>query len=224
MQEIATVFNALAAILVIASFLMKGMIRLRVTAIVSNTFNFVCAALTLSPIGLIEYGIALPVNVLRLREMLRLVQKVKLASTGDLSMDWLKPFMSRREAKAGEVIFVRGDAADRMFLIGSGRYRLIESKIELGVGQMVGEMGLLTEGNARTQGFECLESGDLFSISYVHVRELYYQNPEFGFYFLGLTSRRLLDNIARLEAELARRPPPSSLPIDPTAPAVSEGA
>jgi CRP/FNR family transcriptional regulator, cyclic AMP receptor protein len=221
MHDIATVFNALAAILMIASFVMKGMIRLRITAIASNVFNFVYAALSLSPIGLIEYGIALPLNVLRLREMLRLVQKVKLASTGDLSMDWLKPFMSRQAASAGEVIFSRGDVADRMYLIGSGRYRLIESGIELGIGQMVGEMGLLTEGNARTQGFECLEAGDLFSISYEHVRELYYQNPEFGFYFLGLTSRRLLANIARLEAELARRPP---LPTNPAAVAASEGA
>jgi len=220
MHEIATVFNALAAILVIASFFMKGMIRLRIAAIASNVFNFAYAALTLSPIGLVEYGIALPLNVLRLREMLRLVDKVKLASTGDLSMDWLKPFMSRREVKAGDVVFVRGDVADCMYLIGSGRYRLIESGIELGCGQMVGEMGLLTEGNARTQGFECLEGGDLFSISYVHVKELYYQNPEFGFYFLGLTSRRLLANIARLEAELARRP---LQPANNVAVAASEG-
>jgi CRP/FNR family transcriptional regulator, cyclic AMP receptor protein len=43
----------------------------------------------------------LPLNSLRLYQMLQLVKKVKAASRGDLSMDWLKPFMSKRSAKAG---------------------------------------------------------------------------------------------------------------------------
>jgi len=40
---------------------------------------------------------------------------------------------------------------------------------------------------------------------YQQVKELYFQNPQFGFYFLRLTSERLFDNIARLEQELARK-------------------
>jgi len=39
--------------------------------------------------------------------------------------------------------------------------------------------------------------------SYSQVKQIYYQNPEFGFYFLRLTSARLFRNIARLEDELA---------------------
>jgi hypothetical protein len=35
------------------------------------------------------------------------------------------------------------------------------------------------------------------------VRELYFQNPEFGFYLLRLTSERLLQEVARLERTLA---------------------
>src|ERR1700738_5171614 len=34
--------------------------------------------------------------------------------------------------------------------------------------------------------------------------ELYFQNPQFGYYFLVLTSQRLLQNIARLEAIIAQ--------------------
>ena len=33
--------------------------------------------------------------------------------------------------------------------------------------------------------------------------EIYFQNPEFGYYFLRLSSDRLLQNIARLETLLA---------------------
>ena len=34
--------------------------------------------------------------------------------------------------------------------------------------------------------------------------EIYFQNPQFGYYFLVLTSQRLLENIARLEGIIAQ--------------------
>ncbi|MGZ5823941.1 MAG: hypothetical protein ACXWJ2_08370, partial [Hyphomicrobium sp.] len=37
---------------------------------------------------------SLTLNVVRLREMLRLVARVKSASEGDLNVEWLKPFMA----------------------------------------------------------------------------------------------------------------------------------
>jgi len=37
------------------------------------------------------------------------------------------------------------------------------------------------------------------------VKQLYFQNPKFGFYFLQLTSRRLFENVARLEKRLAEK-------------------
>lgn len=40
---------------------------------------------------------------------------------------------------------------------------------------------------------------------YERFEELYFQNPQFGLAFLKLTSQRLFQNIARLEAELAER-------------------
>ena len=39
----------------------------------------------------------------------------------------------------------------------------------------------------------------MLTITYDKLLELYFQNPEFGYYFLRLTSERLLQNIARLE-------------------------
>jgi len=41
-------------------------------------------------------------------------------------------------------------------------------------------------------------------ITYGQVRQLYYQNPTFGFFFLQLTSARLFENIKRLELEVAQ--------------------
>jgi hypothetical protein len=38
---------------------------------------------------------------------------------------------------------------------------------------------------------------------YDEVRALYFENPEFGFYFLKLSSNRLLHDLARAEQMLA---------------------
>ena len=70
-------------------------------------------------------------------------------------------------------------------------------------GEIFGELGLLTSEKRRTQSVECIESGHVLTISYDKVRELYFENPEFGFYFLRLTSERLLQQVALLEGMLA---------------------
>ncbi len=63
---------------------------------------------------------------------------------------------------------------------------------------MFGELGLISPGNVRTQTVECLADGPpALAASYQMVKELYFQDPEFGFYFLRLTSERLFQNISR---------------------------
>ena len=205
------ILQSIAAIFVIASVTMKGMVRLRVSSMVSNVFDLLAAAMSFSIVGVVKYGIVLPVNAIRLREMMRLIKRSELAASGGApTMEWLKPFMHRRPAKAGEMIFKKDDPADRMFLVATGKFELVESGIEFANGGMVGELGLLSPDNHRTQSLRCVHSGDLYEISYDHVRELYFQNPEFGFYFLKLTSKRLFENIAHLESELAKRPAASA--------------
>jgi len=45
----------------------------------------------------------------------------------------------------------------------------------------------------------------VLTATYQQVKELYFQNPQFGFYFLRLTTERLFENIGRLEKELAKK-------------------
>jgi CRP-like cAMP-binding protein len=135
--------------------------------------------------------------------MLQLTKQVKAASLGDLNMDWLKPFSHGRSVRRGEIIFRKGDTAKDMFFIASGRFQLAEMGIEIGAGHVVGELALVAPDRARTQTLECIESGDIIVISYDQIMQIYYQNPEFGFYFLQLISKRLFENITRLENEVA---------------------
>jgi CRP-like cAMP-binding protein len=92
-----------------------------------------------------------------------------------------------------------------MYNIVSGRFRLVESGIELPVGAIVGEFGMLSPSNVRTQTLECIGSGVILSVSYTQVEQLYVQNPAFGFYFLRLASGRLFQNIETLEQRLAQQ-------------------
>jgi CRP-like cAMP-binding protein len=194
----------LGAALAITGSAMKTIIPLRVVGIATNVVGlFVAVAMRNHP-GIVVNLILLPLNAVRLVQMLRLIRKVKKASNSDLSMDWLKPFMTRQVVGMGEILFAKDDVATCMFFTVTGRYRLRESGIEIAQGQVVGEMGFLSPENRRTQTLECIESGELLTITYDQLRQLYFQNPEFGFYFLRLTSQRLFQNMAAVEQELAQ--------------------
>jgi CRP-like cAMP-binding protein len=92
-----------------------------------------------------------------------------------------------------------------MYYVVNGRYRLVESGIEIPPGEIVGELGMLSPSHQRTQTMECVEGGVMLKLTYKEVEALYFQNPEFGFYFLRLATARLFQNIERLEDRLAHR-------------------
>lgn len=202
-MSIAELAGYVAALLVFLTFYMKTMIPLRIVGICSN-----CVFIAYGYLGglypvLVLHIILLPLNGLRLRELLRLTKQVSEAAKGDLKMDWLKPFTSTRRLKSGDVLFRKGEPADALFFIVSGRFRLPELGIDILPGQVVGELALLAPDVSRSQTLSCMENGEVLQITYEQVRELYYQNPEFGFYFLQLSTRRLFENIGRLESQLA---------------------
>lgn len=193
-----------AAVLVFATFWMKTMIPLRVLGLASNVLFIGYGYLAGAYPPLVLHVLLLPLNVLRLRQMLQLSQQVAQAAAGDLNMEWLKPFTSSHTMNAGDVLFRKGEPADRMFFVVSGQCRLLESGVDIARGDVVGELALLSPDKTRTQTLQCLAAGKLLEISYGQLRQLYFQNPKFGFYFIELISKRLFENIARQEAEISR--------------------
>ena len=192
----------LGALLTLGTYSMKTMIPLRIAGLCANCIFIVYAYFAPVYSQLLLHAVLLPINVTRLYQMVQLIEKVKLASQGSLSMDWLKPFMSRRPCKAGEVIFRKGDLSSAMFYTVTGRFKLNEIGTEVLPGQVIGEIGLIAPDNKRTLTFECIEDGELLTISYGQVKQLYFQNPAFGFYFLQLISQRLFQDIARLQEKI----------------------
>jgi len=196
---IANVLALIGAIFFVATLLMRTMVPLRVTGIISDVFFIGYGVLSGTVTTLMLYLLLLPINIFRLGQMLKLVKRARIAAGGDLSMDWLKPFMTRRKYGKGDVLFRKGDRANEMFFTVTGKFLVTELGIELPPGRLVGELGFLSPDNRRTQSLECTEDGHMLAITYDRLLEIYFQNPEFGYYFLRLSTERLLQNITRLE-------------------------
>src|SRR6478609_9674677 len=189
-QHAGTAGALFASIFVVATTTMKTMTPLRVFGILANVVLIVTAIPTHNFLVMGVQVVMLVVNSYRLHQMLQLVRDVKKSVNSDLSMEWLKPFMTERQCAAGEILFYKDEKAEDMLYIVSGRFKLVESGIVLPVGAIVGELGMMSPSNMRTQTLECVEAGLVLSVSYTKVEELYVQNPAFGFYFLRLASAR----------------------------------
>lgn len=194
-----------ATVFVVATTTMKTMIPLRIFGILYNLVLIGTAIPAHNYFVIVVQTVVLVINSYRLHQMLQLIRDVKRSVNSDLSLDWLKPFMTERNYSAGDVLFYKDEKAEDMLYIVSGRFRLVESGIELPVGAIVGEFGMLSPSNVRTQTLECIQSGLVLSVSYSKVEELYVQNPAFGFYFLRLASARLFQNIATLQQQLEQK-------------------
>jgi hypothetical protein len=196
----ANMLALIGATLYVVTLMVRTIVPLRVIGIISMVFFIAYGALAGAVATFLLYLLSLPINVIRLRQMLTLVKKARLSAQGDLSMDWLRPFMTPRKCKKGEILFEKGDLAKEMFYTVSGNFRIKEIGIELPPGRVLGELGFIDPNNKRTATVESLENGEVLTITYDRLLELYFQNPEFGYYFLRLTTERLMQNIARLEA------------------------
>jgi CRP/FNR family cyclic AMP-dependent transcriptional regulator len=187
----------------IASYSMRTIIPLRIAGILSSVF-FISYALLMHlwPMLLTELVI-LPLNILRLFQMFRLLRQVEEAAKSDFALDWLEPFARNKTYEPGQILFHKGDYANHLLLIHTGRFRLKEAGIELGSGELVGELGFLSRGNQRTMTLECIEAGSAGSVTYKDIQQLYYQNPKFGFFFLRLISNRLFENLERARQKTA---------------------
>ncbi len=211
-QHAGTVGAVFASVFVIATTTMRTMIPLRVLGILTNLVLIATAIPSRNYLIIVVQALVLVLNSYRLHQMLQLVRDVRKSVNSDLSMEWLKPFMTERQCAAGEIMFYKDEKAEDMLYIVSGKFKLVESGIVLPVGAIVGELGMLSPSNMRTQTLECIEGGLILSVSYTKVEELYVQNPAFGFYFLRLSSARLFQNLETLQQQLNQQTASAAAP------------
>src|ERR1700755_110971 len=121
-QHAGTAGALFLSIFVVAATTMKTMIPLRVFGILVNLVLIGTAIPTHNYLTMAVQVVMLLVNSWRLHQMLQLIRDVRQSVSGDLSMDWLKPFMTERNYNSGEVIFYKDEKAEDMLYIVSGRF------------------------------------------------------------------------------------------------------
>lgn len=197
--KFANVLALMGAILYVVALMVRTIVPLRIIGIISILFFIAYGAMAGVVTTFLLYCFSLPINIIRLRQMLNLTKKARISAQGDLSMDWLRPFMSPKKYRAGQVLFHKGEVAKEMFLTVTGKFLVTEIDVEIPPGRFFGELGFVAPNSRRTQTVKCIDDGDVLSVTYERLLELYFQNPQFGYYFLRLTSERLIQNIERLE-------------------------
>ena len=173
----------------------RTMIPLRIAAIASCTLFLAYAALKGNIPPLVINAILLPLNIQRLHSMTELIRKVDVAAQGDLNYDWIKPYLQERLFKAGEVLFTPADSATEAFYIVTGEVELVEISKTVGPDTLIGEMGLFSQSNMRTMTARCKTDVEAGVITYDEFKQLYFQNPQFGFYLTRLIMARAQDNM-----------------------------
>ena len=193
------VIGYVALLLLLASAAMRTIIWLRILAIAAN-------------IAIIAYGVAtarypiaafgaviLVINAWRLwemRKLLALTRAATAAGSAPITVDWLLPYMRPLALPADTVLFRRGDAADSMYFVSKGTIRFEELDVEIGEGTLFGEIGIFSDHQVRTATAKSHGPCSLLVVSGEKVRELFFQNPEFGFFLVGLITKRLAEDAA----------------------------
>jgi len=184
---------------VLTTFCMSTMVPLRVIAIFSNVLFATFGALSHIYPVLVLHLVLLPVNVVRLIQILRLIQSISAAHASDLSVHSLLPFMSHRFANAGQVLMSKGDKADRMYYLVDGQMEVRELGKTIESGAILGEIGIFARDQKRMATVVCVTDCELYEMSESKAKQLFFQDRSFGLAVLQLIIGRLLENIKLLQ-------------------------
>jgi CRP/FNR family transcriptional regulator, cyclic AMP receptor protein len=169
----------------------KTIIPLRIAAIVANFLAMIYSFSHGTYPTVLLNAVMLPINGWRLHSMYSLIKDTDAAVKGDMNVEWLLPYTRPQKFKAGDVLMARGDYATAAYYIISGEVEVVDMNRTLGKGTLLGEIGLFTPDGRRTRTVRCKTDVQTAVIDYDRFKELYYQNPEFGFRLLQLVVQRL---------------------------------
>jgi CRP/FNR family cyclic AMP-dependent transcriptional regulator len=146
-------------------------------------------------------AILLPINAKRLAEIIKLTKQIEQTTVESPVTEWLLPHMHLRKHKAGKVLFRKGDVADEIVYVASGKLKLQGIDHFIVPGELIGEIGLFSTEKVRTMTVVCDTDCELYQMTDAQIYRLYYQNPKLGFFFMRLIVERLLRDVKRCAIE-----------------------
>jgi sigma-B regulation protein RsbU (phosphoserine phosphatase) len=123
-------------------------------------------------------------------------------SSEKMTCPWPLEYMKLETFKKGEILFKKGDKADKMFYISKGALRLTEIDKVIGEGQIIGEMGVFSPYNQRTASAVCEEDMEAYTMGRDEVLEMFTCDPFLAISLIQLSVKRFIEN---LRAETAAR-------------------
>jgi CRP/FNR family cyclic AMP-dependent transcriptional regulator len=201
MDQFGYVLGFVGAALMLASYMMKSMLPLRVVALLACLFLVAYGALLKALPTLLLYGALIPINIKKTLQIRKLVQSIENARADTPVSEWLLPHMHRRTAKAGTVLWRKGDEAKEMLYLEQGSLKLPEYGEMLIPGALVGEIGLFAPDNRRTLTLQCETDCVLYSLNAEEMALLYFENPKLGFHVMRLIVARLMHDADKARAE-----------------------
>lgn len=196
-DTLATLLGFIGAALMLASYLMKSMLPLRIAALTACCFLVAYGALKQALPTLLLYGALIPINIKKTLQIRKLVKAIENARADTPVSEWLLPHMHRRTVAAGTTLWRQGDAATEMLYLEAGSLRLVEYDETLQPGALVGEIGLFAPDNRRTLTLEATSDCVVYSLTAEEMALLYYQNPKLGFHVMRLIVARLMRDVQR---------------------------
>jgi CRP/FNR family cyclic AMP-dependent transcriptional regulator len=210
-QTIAYALGFIGAALMLASYMMKSMLPLRIVALAACCFLAAYGALMQALPTLLLYGVLVPINLKKTLQMRKLVQAIENARADTPVSEWLLPHMHRRTVKADTVLWRQGDVATEMLYLETGELQLVEHGEAIGPGALVGEIGLFAADKRRTMTLRTTADCVVYSLTAEEMALLYYQEPRLGFHVMRLIVARLMH-----DTQVARQGGPALQAIDAT--------
>jgi CRP-like cAMP-binding protein len=168
------------------------MLPLRLVAIASNVaFMIYGMGAGLVPIFVL-HATLLPLNIYWSVQRLNEIKSIKKSVEGRTDINVLIPYMTRRRLSKGTTLFRKGDIADAIFFLASGKLLIPELDKTLRCGTLVGEMGVFRPEKERTASVICLTDCEFYAISESDVQDLCLENPQFGLFLTKLIASRLI--------------------------------
>lgn len=200
-----------AAGMTMVTYAMRTMVPLRIAAIAASALFLVYALLIQNWPLLVMDMVLLPFNCWRLRQILVMQRKMRLASaSGAIDLTLLRQIGAPTTLAAGATIFRQGDTPDHLYVLERGRVELEELGITLSDNDIFGEIAFFTEARARTATARCLTECQVYAIDEHAFLQLYFLNPGFAMALMKLVIRRVVQNVSTLPP--SPRPEPAGLP------------
>lgn len=192
----------IAVILLLLAMTVKNMLPLRAIAFLAAIAFAAFAFIKTSTILVVLALALLIIGGYRLFEVHNVSRKIRRTRHYGYEIEQLLPLMAEIELPPGQIIFSKGDHADRLFVLTSGEVEIVESGTRLSKGALFGEFGLFTGNGERTSTVRCVTDCTLRTMTSVEVDKLYFTQPEFALALVKIMATRMTKNIEALERKI----------------------